>query len=109
MPGCSGPAVVSQSAKRELRPSSAAANWPASHHSQHMLRMISREVVDGLRRVYYSHLDTRDAGFIETDHFGRRFIDAVSHFDITGISQRWLRDMLWDHLAEILRSPRCPR
>jgi hypothetical protein len=27
-----------------------------------------------------------------------------SHFDLTGIAQRWLRDLLWDYLAGLLRS-----
>ena len=48
-------------------------------------------------------------GYIETDHFGRRFTESHSHFDLSRISQRWLRDLFWDHLAELLRSPRCPR
>jgi integrase len=78
-------------------------------HPHNVVRMISGEIVDGLRLVYYSPLDTRDAGFIETDHFGRRFVDSVSYYDISGVSQRWLRDMLWDHLAEVLRSQHCPR
>ena len=71
--------------------------------------MIAYEIAEGLRCVYYSPCDSRDAGFIETDHFGRRFSHARSHFDLTAVSQRWLRDMLWDHLAGVLRSPRCPR
>ncbi|WP_405462921.1 hypothetical protein OG783_33410 [Streptomyces jietaisiensis] len=73
------------------------------------VRKIIWEIVSGLRCVYYSPSDTKDAGFLETDHFGRRFKNAQSHFDITAVSQRWLRDLLWDHLAEWLRSPQCPR
>lgn len=72
-------------------------------------RQICREITDGLRLIYYSKDDTKDAGFIETDHFGRRFPNAASHFDLTCVSQRWLRDLLWDHLAETLSSARCPR
>ena len=71
--------------------------------------MIGREIVDGLRVVYYSPADTKDAGFIETDHFGRRFPVSRSTFDLTGVPQRWLRDLLWEHLAEQLRSERAPR
>lgn len=74
-----------------------------------VVRMISLEIIGGLRCIYYSPDDTRDAGFIETDHFGRRFPNAQSHYDLTGITQRWLRDLLWDHLADMLRSPGCPR
>jgi integrase len=33
----------------------------------------------------------------------------MSHVDLTGIPQRWLRDLTWDYLAALLRSPRCPR
>ncbi|MGW4595355.1 tyrosine-type recombinase/integrase [Streptomyces sp. NPDC004457] len=73
------------------------------------VRKIIWEMVNGLRCVYYSPSDTKDAGFLETDHFGRRFKNAQSHFDITTVPQRWLRDLLWDHLAEWLRSPQCPR
>jgi integrase len=71
--------------------------------------MMTGEIIDGLRCVYYSPADSRDAGFVETDHFGRRFRDARSHFDLSGVSQRWLRDLLWDHIAGMLMSPACPR
>lgn len=70
--------------------------------------MIGREIIDGLRVVYYSPADTKDAGFIETDHFGRRFPAARSKFDISAVPQVWLRDVLWEHLAELLRSERGP-
>ncbi|WP_326786923.1 tyrosine-type recombinase/integrase [Streptomyces sp. NBC_00151] len=46
---------------------------------------------------------------METDHFGVRFDKRASHIDLTAIPQRWLRDLLWDHLADLMRSPRCPR
>ncbi len=71
--------------------------------------MIGREIIDTLRLIYYSPTDTREAGFIETDHFGQRFPQSRSTFDLTNIPQRWLRDLLWDHMAELLRSPRPPR
>jgi hypothetical protein len=29
--------------------------------------------------------------------------------DLTTVSQRWLRDLLWEHFADVPRSPRCPR
>lgn len=74
-----------------------------------MVRQICWETVNGLRCIYYSPPDTKDAGFLETDHFGRRFKNAQSHFDISAVPQRWLRDLLWEHLAEWLRSPHCPR
>ncbi len=71
--------------------------------------MVAREMIDRLRPVYFSPSDTREAGFIETDHFGHRFPAAASYFDLSGVRQRWLRDLLWDHLAEVLRSPNPPR
>ncbi|MFJ8853138.1 tyrosine-type recombinase/integrase [Streptomyces sp. NPDC102437] len=52
-----------------------------------------------LRLVYFSREDTKDAGFIETDQFGVRFKSRSSHFDLTAVSQRWLRDLLWDSLS----------
>lgn len=71
--------------------------------------MIAREALDGLRRIYFSPSDARDAGFLETEHFRVRLPTRSSHIDLTGVSQRWLRDLLWDHLADLLRSPQCPR
>ena len=62
-----------------------------------------------LRLVYFTPEQTREAGFVETDHFGVRFPNRTSHFDLTAVSQRWLRDLLWDYLADLLGSPRCPR
>ncbi|WP_280344953.1 hypothetical protein [Nocardia neocaledoniensis] len=70
---------------------------------------IGREIADGLRLIYCSPSDAKDVGFIETEHFGRRLQRAQRHFDLTTIPQRWLRDLLWEHLAELLRSPKCPR
>lgn len=74
-----------------------------------LIRMICGEIGVGLRCVYYSPTDTKDAGFIETDHFGRRFVNTASTVDLTGVTQRWLRDLLWDYLANLLRSQQCPR
>jgi integrase len=71
--------------------------------------MMFLEIANGLRCIYCTPADAKDAGYIETDHFGRRFSRTSSHFCITDVSQRWLRDLLWEHLAEILRSPQCPR
>ncbi|MCQ9179785.1 hypothetical protein KMT30_12245 [Streptomyces sp. IBSBF 2953] len=62
-----------------------------------------------LRKIYFTPSDTRDAGYIETEHFGVRFPHRSSYVDLTCITQRWLRDLLWDHIADVLRSPTCPR
>lgn len=69
---------------------------------------IARVMLHTLRLVYFTPADSRDAGFLETDHFGVRFPERASHVDLTAISQRWLRDLLWDYLAELLRSPQGP-
>jgi integrase len=74
-----------------------------------MAATIIRQIQSELRLVYFTPADTREAGFLETDHFGVRFPNRSSHFDLTGIPQRWLRELVWDHLAELLQSPRCPR
>jgi hypothetical protein len=55
-------------------------------------------MLDYLRPVYFTRQDTKDAGFIETDHYGVRFTNRSSHIDLTEVSQRWLRDLLWNWL-----------
>lgn len=70
---------------------------------------IVRSMLHHLRLVYFTPDQAREAGFLETDHFGVRFPHRASHVDLTGIAQRWLRDLVWDHLADMLRSPGCPR
>lgn len=72
-------------------------------------RRIAREMLEQLRLVYYTPEDTKQAGFLETEHFGIRFPSRSSHIDLTGISQRWLRDLAWDYMANLLRSPKCTR
>lgn len=81
---------------------------PAQCRNERVRRMI-REMHGELRVVYHSPADTRDAGYLETEHFGVRFAGRSSRFDLTVVPQRWLRDLLWDRAAEKLRSPQCPR
>src|SRR5258708_1200969 len=71
-------------------------------------RLIAREILHELRLVYFAPAGTRDAGFLETEHFGVRFPHRAGHFSLTAVSQRWLRDLLWDFLAGWLRSPNSP-
>jgi integrase len=71
--------------------------------------LVVREMLNALRLIYFTPADSREAGFIETEHFGIRLPHRRGHFDLTEITQRWLRDLLWDHLASLLRSPSCPR
>ena len=73
------------------------------------VKLIATEMLHELRLVYFAPADTRDAGFLETEHFGVRFPGRTGHYDLTVASQRWLRDLLWDYLADRLRSPKCPR
>lgn len=70
---------------------------------------IAKEILHELRLVYFTPAQTKDSGFLETAHFGVLFPHRMSHVDLTGIPQRWLRDLLWDYLADLLQSPRCPR
>ena len=70
---------------------------------------MARLMLHYLRLVYFSKTASKAAGFLETDHFGVRFPHRASHIDLTAITQRWLRDMLWDHLAGVMRSVRRPR
>ncbi|MFK0283257.1 tyrosine-type recombinase/integrase [Streptomyces sp. NPDC090499] len=64
-------------------------------HTRHMAKVM----LHYLRLVYFTREDTREAGFIETEHFGVRYPRTRSHIDLTRITQRWLRDMCWDLMA----------
>ncbi|WP_226380266.1 site-specific integrase, partial [Pseudonocardia sp. KRD291] len=70
---------------------------------------IAKEILHELRLVYFTPAQAKAAGFLETEHFGVRFDQRASHFDLSGIPQPWLRDLTWDYLADLLQSPRCPR
>ncbi|MEU2739556.1 tyrosine-type recombinase/integrase [Streptomyces sp. NPDC007095] len=70
---------------------------------------IAKEILHELRLVYFTPEQAKESGFLETEHFGVRFAHRSGHIDLSGIPQRWLRDLTWDHLAGLLRSPRCPR
>jgi integrase len=70
---------------------------------------MARLMLHYLRLACFTKEAAKAAGFLETDHFGVRFPHRASHVDLTAITQRWLRDMVWDHLAEVLGSVRRPR
>jgi hypothetical protein len=70
---------------------------------------IVHEIARGLEVIYVAPQETREQGYILTEHFGRRLPGRPRRIDLSGVSQRWLRDLLWDHLAAVLRSPRCRR
>ncbi|MCC9708949.1 site-specific integrase [Streptomyces sp. MNU76] len=75
----------------------------------HKVRAIARSLRDTLQVLYSTPEETKEAGYIETEHFGRRFPRSASRIDLTAVSQPWLRDLLWDHLAALMRSHKCPR
>lgn len=70
---------------------------------------IVRAVTDWLQPLYVTPAETRELGYLLTEHFGRKLTGRSIRMDLTGVSQRWLRDLIWDHLVAILRSPGCPR
>ncbi|SOD62124.1 Site-specific recombinase XerD [Streptomyces zhaozhouensis] len=72
-------------------------------------RMIAREMLAELRLVYLTPAGTREDGFLQTQLFGVLFPKRSGYFPLTDVPQRWLRDLLWEHLAGVLRSPQCPR
>ncbi|WP_030021172.1 tyrosine-type recombinase/integrase [Streptomyces monomycini] len=72
-------------------------------------RLIAKEVLAELRLVYLTPADTREAGFLQTQLFGVLLTARSGYYPLTDVPQLWLRDLLWDHLAAILRSPQCPR
>jgi hypothetical protein len=82
---------------------------PAHDAAASFTGAIVKEILNELRLVYFTPDETKDAGFIETDHFGVRFDQRASHVDLTGIPQCWLRNLVWEYLAAMLQSPRCPR
>ncbi|MDX3577840.1 site-specific integrase [Streptomyces sp. FL07-04A] len=69
---------------------------------------IAKEILHELRLVYFTPEEAREAGFLETRHFGISYEQRLGHISLTAISQRWLRDITWDYFAGLLRSPRCP-
>lgn len=72
-------------------------------------RMIVSEIRRDLEIVYVTPSESKAAGYIDFEHFGRRIDRLNSKFDLALIRQRWLRDLLWDHLADLLRLVDCPR
>ncbi|AEV81195.1 Transposase B [Actinoplanes sp. SE50] len=70
---------------------------------------IAQAMLQSLRVVYVTPAQTREAGYLELDHFGTSIRGFSSHYDLTGVTQRWLRDLLWDYVADQLRTPGSPR
>ncbi|WP_212808660.1 hypothetical protein [Micromonospora endophytica] len=72
-------------------------------------RVIVTEMLRDLEIVYVTPTESKEAGYIDFEHFGRRIPKLNNRFDLTQVPQRWLRDLLWEHLADLLRSADCPR
>ncbi|MFK4803370.1 tyrosine-type recombinase/integrase [Streptomyces sp. MPA0124] len=72
-------------------------------------RFILHESLTELRIVYFTKDETKEAGYIETEHFGVKFPQRNSNWDLTDVPQRWLRDLLWENIADRLRSAKGPR
>lgn len=72
-----------------------------------------RLVVTGMRHelklIYVSATESRELGYLDTEHFGVKYKHRLSAFDLTRVSQRWLRDLLWDDLAALLQCASPPR
>ncbi|WP_370357326.1 tyrosine-type recombinase/integrase [Catenulispora sp. MAP12-49] len=66
------------------------------------IRPPAREMTKQLRQIYISRDDTKDAGYIDTAHYGVRIAGRGSFIDMSGVTQRWLRDLLWDWIDERL-------
>ena len=70
-------------------------------------------IVRAMRRdvdpVHRSREHTRELGYLDPNYWGFRFPDRRSVFDLNQISQRWLRELTWDHLAAVLDGPNRPR
>jgi integrase len=59
-------------------------------------RIVARCMLKYLRHVYFTRQDTKEAGHIDGVHYGVNLHESSGSFDLTGVSQRWLRDLLWD-------------
>lgn len=63
-------------------------------HTGHIVKVM----LGYLRHIYFTREDTKDAGFIDTELYGVRIRDRGTVVDLSAVTQRWLRDLLWDHL-----------
>ncbi|WP_434597153.1 tyrosine-type recombinase/integrase [Streptomyces sp. A5-4] len=64
--------------------------------------LVAKLMLRMLRLIYFTREDTKDAGYIETEHFGVKFARHRGQVDLTNISQRWLRDLVWDQMSHRL-------
>ncbi|MGW2998156.1 tyrosine-type recombinase/integrase [Streptomyces sp. NPDC001155] len=71
-------------------------------HMRKFPGVVAKAMLRMLRLIYFTREDTRDIGYIETEHFGVKFLHHGGQVDVSNISQRWLRDLLWDQMARRL-------
>jgi integrase len=72
-------------------------------------RQMAQEIRAHLRPLYVTPAASKEAGFIDGQHFGVKPPGRRGYYDLTGVSQRWLRDLLWDAMAARMRSPHAAR
>ncbi|GAA2264972.1 hypothetical protein GCM10010232_66460 [Streptomyces amakusaensis] len=71
-------------------------------HTGHIVKVM----LGYLRHVYFTSADTKDAGFIDTELYGVRIRHRGAVVDLSAVTQRWLRDLLWDFLdARLTANP----
>ncbi|MGW3974188.1 tyrosine-type recombinase/integrase [Streptomyces ardesiacus] len=58
-------------------------------------RAVAHTMLRYLRYVYFTRQDTKEAGYIDGVHYGVDMTDGSAYFDLSDVSQRWLRDLLW--------------
>ena len=80
--------------------------WTAQ--SQHINRIV-RQMVHDCAPVQTTREESRELGYIDPAHWGFRFPQRRSPFDLHAIEQRWLRDLTWDWFADMFDSSRRPR
>jgi integrase len=78
-------------------------------HNDSFVRMILASACIWLRAERFSPEDAREAGFFETEHYGYRFTEAGSTFDLRVVKLDWLRLLLWDYFRHRLRQGPVPR
>ncbi|MFD0226603.1 tyrosine-type recombinase/integrase [Streptomyces hirsutus] len=69
---------------------------------QNIPALMAKGMLRMLRLVYFTREDTKDAGYIETEHYGVKFHAHGGRIELSYITQRWLRDLLWDQMANRL-------
>ncbi|MEU1377424.1 site-specific integrase [Streptomyces triculaminicus] len=68
----------------------------------HRPALVARLSMKYLQVVYFTREETKEAGFLQTQHFGISWGPGAGCLDLTNVTQRWLRDLLWDFIAHRL-------